>query len=45
MSELESMFRKGVAVSLIFVEAGIQARAGTLEIGAREFLLSIGWSG
>lgn len=45
MTSLERMYKKGVPVSVIFAEARIQARAGTLEIGAREFLLSIGWSG
>lgn len=44
MTSLERMYKKGVPVSAIFVEARIQARAGTLEIGAREFLLSLGWS-
>ena len=39
------MYKKGVPTSVIFIEAQIQARAGTLEIGARDFLLSIGWSG
>lgn len=44
MSDLELMYRKGVPLPVIFHEARVQQRAGVLELGAKDFLLSVGWS-
>lgn len=50
MSSLELMYKnllrtlpKAAATKLLFLEAGIQVRAGKLEVDSVSFLSSIGW--
>jgi hypothetical protein len=45
MSDFEVMYKKGVPATALFAEADIQAKLGTLEVGARDFLRTIGWRG
>lgn len=45
MSDFEVMYKSGVSPDVLFLEADIQDELGTLEVGARDFLRTIGWRG